>query len=51
MTGKSPFKDPYINQTKQPIKLTIRIDLMSVNRKDPIVMSVAMMPIADVNIL
>ena len=48
MIGKSTFKAPYNNQTKQPIKLTIRIDLTSLNRKDPIVMSVAIMPIVEI---
>jgi hypothetical protein len=48
MTGKSSFKDPYTNQTKQPIKLTIRMSLISLNRKDPIVMSVAIMPIVEI---
>ena len=51
MTGKSIFKYPYNNQTRQPIKLTMRIDLTSLNRKDPIVMSVAIMPIADITML
>ena len=48
MMGKSRFKDPYNNQTKQPIKLTIRMSLISLNRKDPIVMSVAIMPIIEI---
>jgi len=48
MTGKSSFNDPYNNQTKQPMKLTIRMSLISLNRNDPIVMSVAIKPIIDI---